>query len=355
MTSVSFSLQQILATLGMCQALYALVYIIIRGGALSKSLPALIYFLVLFVALTVDFTQGIFSKIEFNVFLFSTSLWLSLPIISYLLSLQILYIEERIASWQIITAVFLSASLYFIPLILVEIIGELCTGQTECTKLTHDITSIFGVAFGAGLLLAFVFREKSLTILRKDKTMGAARYWLITCLICVNICLLVTEGLFSFNYLSKYELLITRDILALLFIYLVSTSLFRIYPTPIFTNKWTESDQLSLEEQKILEGIQRLLTVDKVYQDATYGRSELAQELSSSEAPISRILNLHYQKSLPQLFNEYRLKEAKSLLKQTSASIETIANETGFGSLTSFNRVFKNETGLTPTQFRKIN
>ncbi len=355
MTSLSFSLQQILAILGMCQALYALIYIIIRGGPLSKSLPALIYFMLLFVALTIDFTQGIFEQIEFNIFLFSTSLWLSLPIISYVLSLQILYIKERIALWQIMSAAFLSSSLYFIPIISATFITEYCTGQGDCTKLIHDIVSIFGVAFGAGLLLAFVFKEKSLTILRKDKTIGAARYWLITCLICVNICLLVTEGLFSFNYLSKYELLITRDILALLFIYLVSTSLFRIYPTPILVNKWSDSDQLSAEEQGILEGIQRLLTVDKVYQDASYGRTELAQELFSSEAQISRILNLNYQKSLPQLFNEYRLNEAKNLLKQTSASVETIARETGFGSLTTFNRVFKKETGLTPTKFRKIN
>ena len=355
MTSLSFSLQQILAILGMCQALYALVYMIIRGGSLSKSLPALIYFLLLFVALTVDFTQGIFEQMEFNIFLFSTSLWLSLPIVSYVLSLQILYIKDKISSWQITTAAILSSSLFFIPIISTRFTGDYCTGQSDCTKLIHDITSIFGVAFGAGLLLVFVFKEKSLTTLRKDKTIGAARYWLITCLICVNICLLVTEGLFSFNYLSKYELLITRDILALLFIYLVSTSLFRIYPTPIFVSKFGSEEGLSSEDQKILEGIQSLLSVDKVYQDASYGRTELAQELSSSEAQISKILNQHYKKSLPQLFNEYRLSEAKNLLKQTSASVETIAKETGFGSLTTFNRVFKKETGLTPTKFRKIN
>lgn len=48
-----------------------------------------------------------------------------------------------------------------------------------------------------------------------------------------------------------------------------------------------------------------------------------------------------------------RLKEAKRLLKNTDKKIIDIAAEAGFGSVTTFNRFFKNATGYTPAAYRK--
>ena len=54
--------------------------------------------------------------------------------------------------------------------------------------------------------------------------------------------------------------------------------------------------------------------------------------------------------------NEFRIKEAMNILKDTSKSKLTILEilyEVGFNSKSSFNTAFKKHTGKTPTQHRK--
>jgi AraC-like DNA-binding protein len=53
--------------------------------------------------------------------------------------------------------------------------------------------------------------------------------------------------------------------------------------------------------------------------------------------------------------NQWRLAEAKAALAdpaQWATPISTIALDAGFGSLGPFNRAFKADTGLTPTEYR---
>lgn len=51
--------------------------------------------------------------------------------------------------------------------------------------------------------------------------------------------------------------------------------------------------------------------------------------------------------------NEYRLAEAAEKLRLTDEKILTIAQETGFESLSNFNRQFKGRYGMTPREYRK--
>ena len=48
-----------------------------------------------------------------------------------------------------------------------------------------------------------------------------------------------------------------------------------------------------------------------------------------------------------------RINYAKELLTGTDMNIVDISLESGFGCLRSFNRVFKEETGMTPLKYRK--
>jgi AraC-like DNA-binding protein len=53
--------------------------------------------------------------------------------------------------------------------------------------------------------------------------------------------------------------------------------------------------------------------------------------------------------------NRWRLTDAKAALAdpgQASVPVSTIALDAGFGSLGPFNRAFKAETGLTPSEYR---
>ena len=55
--------------------------------------------------------------------------------------------------------------------------------------------------------------------------------------------------------------------------------------------------------------------------------------------------------------NAYRIKEVQNILKESTDDKLTVLEamyQAGFNSKSSFNTAFKKETGLTPTEFRKM-
>jgi AraC-like DNA-binding protein len=155
------------------------------------------------------------------------------------------------------------------------------------------------------------------------------------------------------------DIVLVRTVLGLGFVYIVGTSLFRIYPQAVQVEMKSVQQQgvtsapLSLQERDLALKIEKLMTMDKVYQESTYSRTDLARECNTSETVISRVINEHFGKSLPQLLNEHRIADAKRLLTDTDAPVRVVAEQVGFNSLPSFNRVFKEMTGVAPSQFRK--
>lgn len=57
--------------------------------------------------------------------------------------------------------------------------------------------------------------------------------------------------------------------------------------------------------------------------------------------------------SFVQYVNSLRIKEAKKLLEETSLKVYTIAERVGFGSITHFNRIFKEVTSHSPLYYRR--
>ena len=49
--------------------------------------------------------------------------------------------------------------------------------------------------------------------------------------------------------------------------------------------------------------------------------------------------------------NDYRLNYAKKMLKARRLKIIDVAEISGFGDATYFNRIFKQKTGMTPTEY----
>lgn len=65
------------------------------------------------------------------------------------------------------------------------------------------------------------------------------------------------------------------------------------------------------------------------------------------------------KKELNANFSDYlwnlRLEEAKRLLTETDTPIDEVSTKVGYLSSSSFRRKFKQETGLSPSQFRAVN
>jgi len=79
----------------------------------------------------------------------------------------------------------------------------------------------------------------------------------------------------------------------------------------------------------------------------------LASEFGASAKHLSQCINTSIQQNFFDFINSYRLKEAKHLLMNNpEKTISEIMYEAGFNSKATFNRIFKKQTGLTPTQYR---
>jgi AraC-like DNA-binding protein len=82
----------------------------------------------------------------------------------------------------------------------------------------------------------------------------------------------------------------------------------------------------------------------------------LAKEIGISSHYLSQVINERFNMSFFDFINKYRVEEFKERVadpKNRNFSILGIALDCGFNSKSAFNRIFKQTTGLTPTQYKE--
>ena len=120
--------------------------------------------------------------------------------------------------------------------------------------------------------------------------------------------------------------------------------------------KYQRSSMEKAKQQEICDRAIDVLEKEKLFTEPELTLQELADQIKFPPYQVSQSLNECLGKSFYDLVNGYRLEEAKRLLLDPSKSNLTILSigfEAGFNSKTTFNTVFKQKTGLTPTAFRK--
>jgi AraC-like DNA-binding protein len=92
--------------------------------------------------------------------------------------------------------------------------------------------------------------------------------------------------------------------------------------------------------------------IEESYCQPDFSIYELADKLQISFTYTSNLI----KRKLNQNFSDYvwtlRLEKAKELLSQTALSIDEVSTAVGYINTSSFRRKFKQETGLTPSEFR---
>ncbi len=109
-------------------------------------------------------------------------------------------------------------------------------------------------------------------------------------------------------------------------------------------------------DKKLLKQIISYLDKNKPYTNPDFSLNLLAKELNTNRTYISRAINNVANKSFVEFINEYRVTEAKKLLcspENKQLTIEAIGEKAGFKSKSTFFRVFKTVTGVTPSFFLK--
>ncbi|MFD2585881.1 helix-turn-helix domain-containing protein [Croceitalea marina] len=111
---------------------------------------------------------------------------------------------------------------------------------------------------------------------------------------------------------------------------------------------------LSLELKNHLE---HLFKDEKIYKENDINLEMVAHKLNTSRHNASQVINEHFKVSFHELVNKYRIEEAKKILtddQQRNLNIIDIAYEVGYNNKVTFNKAFKKDTQLTPSQFQRL-
>ena len=89
--------------------------------------------------------------------------------------------------------------------------------------------------------------------------------------------------------------------------------------------------------------------------DGRISRTKLAKELNYSGNYLNKIVQKFSGMSIFDYGNSFTMQKAASLLRDSSLTISDIAIELGFSDRTHFYKLFKNEYGMTPREYRLQN
>ncbi|MFN8239337.1 MAG: helix-turn-helix domain-containing protein [Bacteroidales bacterium] len=110
------------------------------------------------------------------------------------------------------------------------------------------------------------------------------------------------------------------------------------------------------QREELTELILQYLEARKPYLNPEYSLQMMVDDLNISRQKLSYLINSGQQKNFYKFINEFRIREVKEKLTSpgySHYSVLGIGLDCGFNSKTSFNRIFKEETGFTPSEYRK--
>lgn len=111
-------------------------------------------------------------------------------------------------------------------------------------------------------------------------------------------------------------------------------------------------------DARLIERLEQVMTVEHFHRQEDASIGALADRLGLPEHRLRRLINQRLgHRNFNAFLNRYRLAEAKAALADPARAdlpVLNIAMDAGFQSLGPFNRAFKADTGLTPTEFRRL-
>ena len=275
----------------------------------------------------------------------------ALPGLFWLVSLSVFGDHVILKRWQYIIA---SLTL-FVPLTK-EITQVLWSYQLS------DYQAFYGFVKYSSMLLELVLIAHALVIAAqqwRDDLVQDRRY--------------IRGGFITFSAMYLFLVIVMNDILTLEWLWLdlmkslllailiagTNFLLFRLREASLFEVVKTKVTPVAEVKapSKALSKVIASMVEDKLYQQDGMTISSLAKHLCIHEYKLRHLINgeLNYR-NFNDFLNYYRIKEVTEKLGQNEYSgvpVLTLALESGFRSLSSFNKVFKSTHHATPTEYRK--
>jgi AraC-like DNA-binding protein len=119
--------------------------------------------------------------------------------------------------------------------------------------------------------------------------------------------------------------------------------------------KYKNSNLSEEQKEEYIEHIYSFMQTERPFLNAELTVQDLSKQLNISRHHLTEILNNDIGKNFFTFINEYRVEEVKRRLldeRFEHLTIVAIAFESGFNSKSTFNSIFKQNTGSTPSQWK---
>ncbi|WP_199608939.1 helix-turn-helix domain-containing protein [Flocculibacter collagenilyticus] len=216
------------------------------------------------------------------------------------------------------------------------------------TELWGLFYRVINLSWGAYILLAGVMLLPRIFASVRNQTPLSKEEWLST-----NV--FVGTALIWFSYFTSSYTSYIVGALSFSFILYVSVLLWfysKKYRTKVAKPYANKKIDKSLQTE-LIKRLTTLMSEEKLYKNSNLTLPLLAKKMHISVPQLSQLINDNLQKSFNDYVNEWRIEEAKQLLKASPAmTIEVIAEASGYNSQSTFYSAFNKFEQTTPARFR---
>lgn len=121
-------------------------------------------------------------------------------------------------------------------------------------------------------------------------------------------------------------------------------------------DKYSNSNIDDHTSKSLFKKIKILFADEQIFLNPSISLKTVANKLGVTTRVVSQVINENEEQNFQEFVNQYRIENAKSILldsKYINEKIATVAYDSGFGTVTSFNVIFKKKTGMTPSSYRE--
>ena len=212
-------------------------------------------------------------------------------------------------------------------------------------KFIYAVWGIYVLA--SGYLLKNIFRK----LTQKSVRCSTSELWLIA--VFIGNLLIFTAYIVGYFYFYLVGTLTFSFVFyGLLFFLLAKNKRETIFQD--IPEKYNAKKIETREANELLDNLFNLMSHQELYKKSDLKLNDIAKELHIVPHKLSQLLNDNLGKSFAQFINEYKVEEAKKMLKENNSfTLEAIGYEAGFSSKSSFYATFKKITGKTPSEYKK--
>jgi AraC-like DNA-binding protein len=116
----------------------------------------------------------------------------------------------------------------------------------------------------------------------------------------------------------------------------------------------TASEEALPSDDQLNRALIDYMEREKAYLNPDLKIWDVSRALHTNRTYISRLINQVHGCNFNQFLNRYRIKHSKEMLHKGEKKLEEVAQDSGFGSVSTLIRAYKEMEGMTPFQWKKL-